>query len=109
MNITQIQPDYSVSSQIAIDEVRDIAELGFKSIMCNRPDGESPDQPAVEDIRAEAERQGLAFAFIPVTSGNILDENVTDVKNALETLPGPVLAYCRSGARCQGLYILAQN
>lgn len=109
MKITQISPDYSVSPQITVAEVGEIAGQGFRSIMCNRPDGEDPGQTEVAEIRAEAERQGLAFAFVPVVSGDIRPENVTDFGAALEDLPGPVLAYCRSGTRCQNLWLLSRQ
>ncbi len=109
MTITEITPGYSVSPQITVSDVEAIAEKGFNAIMCNRPDGEAPDQTDVGEIRAEAERLGLAFAFVPVVSGGIRPENVTDFKAALEGLPTPVLAYCRSGGRCQNLWVLANG
>ena len=109
MRIVEITPSYSVSPQIAASEVAEIAAQGFRSIMCNRPDGEDPAQPDVAVVRAEAERLGLAFAFVPVISGGITPENVEDFGEALDTLPAPVLAYCRSGARCQNLFLLSQH
>lgn len=109
MTITEITSDYSVSPQIAVSDVADIAGLGFRAIMCNRPDGESGDQTDVALIRAEAEARGLAFAFVPVISGSVLPENVSDFKAALADLPKPVLAYCRSGTRCRMLHGLANS
>jgi sulfide:quinone oxidoreductase len=109
VSITEITPDYSVSPQIAREDVAAIAARGFRAIMCNRPDGESPGQPSVEDVRAEAERCGLAFAFVPVISVRINATNVADFTDALAQLPTPVLAYCRSGARCQHLWMLAAH
>ncbi|WP_111429089.1 TIGR01244 family sulfur transferase [Rhodobacteraceae bacterium DSL-40] len=109
MNIIEITPSYSVSPQITVADVATIAERGFNAIMCNRPDGESADQTDVAEIRAEAERLGLAFAFVPVISGGILPDNVADFKAALAELPTPVLAYCRSGGRCQNLWMLARS
>jgi sulfide:quinone oxidoreductase len=107
MAITEITPAYSVSPQIAPGDVAGIKARGFRSIMCNRPDGESPDQTPEAAVRAEAERLGLAYAFVPVVSGQIDAGNVADFRAALAHLPEPVLAYCRSGARCQNLWILA--
>jgi len=109
MSITAITPDYSVSPQIEPEDVAAIAALGFRSIMCNRPDGESPDQAAVADVEAEAKRLGLGFAYVPVVSGQIVGQNVEDFRASLDRLEGPVLAYCRSGGRCQNLWILAQR
>ena len=62
--------------------------MGFRSIMCNRPDGEAADQPPAAEIRAEAERQGLAFAHVPVVSGAITADDVADFEAALAALPG---------------------
>ena len=109
VTITEITPDYSVSPQIAPDDVRDLAARGFRAIMCNRPDGESPDQTDAAAIRAEAERHGLAFAMLPVISGAIVPEDVDDFRAAIAELPGPVLAYCRSGTRSRNLWLLAQR
>jgi uncharacterized protein (TIGR01244 family) len=109
MTPTSISPDYAVAGQITPVDVAEIAAKGFKSIMCNRPDGEAFGQANSDTIRAEAERHGLKFAHVPVISGNILPQNVTDFRAALDTLPAPVLAYCRSGARCQNLWILAHR
>jgi sulfide:quinone oxidoreductase len=107
MRIVEITPDYSVSPQIAVSDVAAIKGLGFRSIMCNRPDGEEPGQPEVAAVRAEAERLGIAFAWVPVVSGGITGGNVADFAVALGDLPAPVLAYCRSGSRCQNLWMLA--
>jgi uncharacterized protein (TIGR01244 family) len=109
MSITRIAPTFAVAPQIAPGDVAEIAALGYRAIMCNRPDGEAADQADAAEIRAEAERCGLAFAFVPVISGRIDAGNVADFKQALAALPTPVLAYCRSGARCQNLWMLARR
>lgn len=107
MTFVEITPDYSAAPQIGVEDVTHIRDRGFRSIMCNRPDGESPDQTPVAEIRAEADRLGLGFAHVPVVSGAITHDDVSHFAEALEGLPGPVLAYCRSGARCQHLWLLA--
>jgi sulfide:quinone oxidoreductase len=109
MAITEITPAYSVSPQITPADVAAIKDRGFRSIMCNRPDGEGRDQPGEAEVRAEAERLGLAFAYVPVVSGHIEPANVSDFTEAFERLPKPVLAYCRSGTRCQNLWALASR
>jgi uncharacterized protein (TIGR01244 family) len=107
--ITPVSPDYSASPQITREEVAEIAAMGFRSIMCNRPDGEAADQTPAAEIAAEAERQGLAFAHVPVVSGAITADDVADFEAALAALPAPVLAYCRSGARSRNLWMLARR
>ncbi|RJT37232.1 TIGR01244 family phosphatase [Mesorhizobium waimense] len=109
MEYRQISEDYSVAGQIQPDDVVAIKEAGFKSVICNRPDNEQPGQPSADSVKAAAEAAGLTFRFIPVISGQITMENVEDQAEALDELEGPVLAYCRSGARCTNLYGLVQQ
>lgn len=109
MQITAVSPDYSASPQITAEDVAEVAALGFRSIMCNRPDGESPDQADAAEIRLEAERHGLAFAHVPVVSGAITAADVADFEAAIAALPAPVFSYCRSGSRSQNLWLLARR
>lgn len=109
MNYRQITPDYAVSPQISIDDVAEIKQAGFRSVICNRPEGEDPGQPSVASIKAAVEAAGLAFRWIPVVSGQMTAENVADQAAALDEIEGPVLAYCRSGTRCTNLYAGVQQ
>jgi uncharacterized protein (TIGR01244 family) len=108
MEYRKIADDYSVSGQITPNDVAAIKAAGFKSIIGNRPDSEDGAVPHAE-IEQAARAAGLEFRFIPVVSGAITRENVEDQANALDELPGPVFAYCRSGARCTNLYGLVQE
>ncbi len=103
MDIRQIADGLAVTGQITADHVAAIKDAGFKSLVCNRPDGEEPGQPPADGIEAAARAAGLEYSFVPVVSGAITPANVTDMAEALDSLPRPVLAYCRSGARCFNL------
>jgi uncharacterized protein (TIGR01244 family) len=109
MNYRQITPDYAVSPQISIDDVAEIKQAGFRSVICNRPEGEDPGQPSVASIKAAVEGAGLTFRWIPVISGQMTADNVADQAAALDEIEGPVLAYCRSGTRCTNLYAGVQQ
>ncbi|MER9007076.1 MULTISPECIES: TIGR01244 family sulfur transferase [unclassified Mesorhizobium] len=109
MEYREISEDYSVSGQIQPEDAAAIKEAGFKSVICNRPDDEQPDQPSADSVKAAVEAAGLAFRYIPVISGQITAENVEDQAEALEALEVPVFAYCRSGARCTNLYGLIKQ
>ena len=45
MNSKTLAPDISVSPQLTPQDVGLAAAQGFRSIIINRPDGESDDQP----------------------------------------------------------------
>jgi uncharacterized protein (TIGR01244 family) len=104
MQYRQITEDYAVSPQISVEDVKLIKEAGFKSVICNRPDGEDAGQPAADEVRKAVEAAGLTFRWVPVISGQMTPQNVVDQAAALENVPTPVLAYCRSGTRCSNLF-----
>ncbi|MGG7565539.1 TIGR01244 family sulfur transferase [Rhodovulum sp. DZ06] len=108
MDIRQISPEISVSPQITAQDVGAAAARGFRSIICNRPEGESSDQPATAEIQTAALAHGMAFRHIPAVSGQVTDGDAEAFGDALAELPGPVLAYCRSGMRSTTMWALSK-
>lgn len=108
MEIRRISPEFAVSPQITVEDVGAAAAQGFRSIVCNRPDGESDPQPRSDEIRQAAEAHGLEFRNVPVVSGQVTDGDVSEFGRALAELPGPVLAYCRTGTRSSTLWALSK-
>jgi uncharacterized protein (TIGR01244 family) len=108
MTPQKITDDFTVCPQIAPGDVAQIAASGFRSVICNRPDGESPDQTPVALIEDEVRKAGLEFRFIPVVSGAMTQDDVDAMAAALSELPAPVFAYCRSGTRCGILFRAVQ-
>lgn len=104
----QLDERLSTSPQISPEEVAIVAAAGFRAIISNRPDGEEPGQPSAADMRAAAEKHGLAFRHIPVTGGGIGPDDVAAMAAALDTLPGPIFGFCRSGTRTAMLWALAK-
>lgn len=109
MDIRQITPDYSVAGQISPDDIEAIKAAGYKSIISNRPDGEQPGQPTAAEIGQLALAAGLEFRHVPVISGQMTPENVMDHAKALEDMPKPVFAFCRSGARSTNIFEYARQ
>ena len=107
MDIRKLSSDFSVSPQIAADDVAKIAALGFKSVLCNRPDGEALEQTPSVQIAEQALRCGLEFRLIPVSGCNFTDAAVANFSRAIESLPTPILGYCRTGTRSTNLWALA--
>ena len=103
MDIRTLTETLSVSPQIRLDDMTAIAGKGYKSVISNRPDGEEPDQPTADAVRAAAEAEGLVFRHIPVSGGNITDAAAADFASALATLPKPILGFCRTGTRTTSL------
>ncbi|KQQ72853.1 oxidoreductase [Rhizobium sp. Leaf321] len=104
MDIRQVNDEYSVSGQITVEDLDQIKALGFKSIVCNRPDEEEPGQPDFAAIEARAKELGLDIRHIPVGRMGLTPEGVTEMVDVLEDFPKPLLGYCRSGARSTAIY-----
>ena len=108
MDLKRISSELTVSPQITPSDVDVLKAQGFRAIICNRPDGEGPDQPNFEEIRRAAEKAGLEARYIPIQTGLVRDEDADQFGAALRELPGPVLAYCRSGTRSATMWSLAK-
>jgi sulfide:quinone oxidoreductase len=109
MQIRRITEGVAVGAQMEPSDVAEIAAAGYKSVICNRPDGEGPGQPPFDGIAREAERLGLQFRYLPVVSGQVTEANAADFGKAVDELPGPVFAFCRTGTRCAALWSLDQG
>ncbi|MCM2471960.1 TIGR01244 family phosphatase [Rhizobium sp. CG5] len=109
MNIREINDEYSVSGQIAIEDLDTIKALGFKSIVCHRPDHEEADQPTFAAIAERAEELGLKIAHVPVGPMGVTAEAVAGMVDALDDFDRPMLGYCRSGARSTAIYEKSQH
>lgn len=103
MNLRKLDDQFSVTGQIAPEQVENISDLGFKAIVCARPDNEEGGQPSFAEVARAAERQGLQIVHIPV-SGPLSEGQIIRFHEAMKQMPRPVLGYCRSGARAGSLY-----
>jgi uncharacterized protein (TIGR01244 family) len=108
--VNQLTAQLSVAPQLSAQDMAAVAAAGYKSVIINRPDFEGgPDQPASSEVMAAAQAAGLQAVYQPVVSSAITPEDVSRFAELINTLPGPVLAYCRSGARCTRLFQLANS
>ncbi|TVS02552.1 MAG: TIGR01244 family phosphatase [Rhodobacteraceae bacterium] len=108
MEIRPLTDSYAVSPQITPEDVAAIAEAGYTTVVCNRPDGEIPPEVQSHAIRAAVEAAGLRFVENPVVGGAITLDNVSDQARAMNDSAGPVLAYCASGNRSSIVWALSQ-
>jgi sulfide:quinone oxidoreductase len=108
MLVKKLTDDVSVAAQIDADDVPALAARGFRTIVCNRPDGEAPEQPSFGEIEKAAAAHGVTIRYQPVQAGSISDADVLAFREATGGLPTPLLAYCRSGTRCATLWSLSE-
>lgn len=97
-DIRPVTEDFAVAPQLAPSDMAEAAAQGFKLVINNRPDGEAPDQPASAEMARAAHEAGLDYLHIPVVGGP-QPAQVEAVRQAVGSVDGPVLAFCRSGTR----------
>lgn len=108
--IQQLSQDLCVAGQLDPPAMAWAAQVGFKSVVNNRPDFEGgPDQPTNDAIEAAARAAGLTYAFLPVQGGYQSPEEIARFRELVMRLPKPILAFCRSGARSGRLYRATQG
>jgi sulfide:quinone oxidoreductase len=107
MDARTITSGLSVSPQITADDLaRPSPRQGFRAIICNRPDGEGMDQPTFEEIEAAAEAARARGALSADHRRQGAGRGCRGLRRGLRELPGPVLAYCRTGTRSATLWSL---
>ena len=108
LSFRPIASDVCVAPQLTPEAMAEAAEVGFKSVVNNRPDFEhGPDQPTSAAIEAAARAAGLEYRHLPVVSGHQTQHDVETFAKMLDELPRPLLMFCRSGARSGHLYHVA--
>jgi uncharacterized protein (TIGR01244 family) len=106
--IRQVAADVCVAPQLTPEAMAELARMGFRSVVNNRPDfEEGPGQPTNAAIEAAARGAGLAYAYLPVSPVFQSAEDIARFAQLLEELPRPLLAFCRSGTRSGKLYAAA--
>ncbi|MEP3047079.1 MAG: TIGR01244 family sulfur transferase [Roseibium sp.] len=108
MTFKAINKQLSVSPQITVNDLTDVVQQGFRSVICNRPDGEASDQPTFDEIERSAKRLGLEIRYQPIVPGKVSDQDAEDFGDLLNALPKPIFAYCRTGTRSATLWSLSQ-
>lgn len=109
-NITRHTDKFATAPQLSPADMAEVASMGFKTVVNNRPDGEGgADQPTSAMMEAAAHAAGLNYEYLPVISGQITELQARKFAELLATRPAPLLAFCRSGARSQNLNQLARG
>ncbi|SIS44181.1 TIGR01244 family sulfur transferase [Neptunomonas antarctica] len=108
MEIKQLEPGFSICHAIYPADMAEVKANGFLSIICNRQPGEAEDHSDDAALRKAAEEAGLEWCEIPVTPGEYTPDAIEAFGHAIETLPTPILAFCRTGRRAISLWAHTQ-
>ncbi|MFK7159482.1 TIGR01244 family sulfur transferase [Marinospirillum sp. MEB164] len=107
--LRHIEADLATTGQLTPEDLRQLVAQGFQTFIFNRPDQEEADQPETQALQETAEALGATWIHQPVVSGQVTDEQGAEFGRLYAAAPKPVLAFCRTGARCGTLWALSQQ
>lgn len=102
-----VTPDFAVAPQPCLADIAEAGQAGFRTLICNRLEGEQPSQPQAAEVEAAARAAGLEFHILAF-GGPPPPAIVAAMAELLAQAPKPILAYCRSGMRSILAWALAQ-
>ncbi len=95
----QVDEGFWVAPQLTPGDFAAARAMGVRTVINNRPDGESADQLSSAEAEAAAREAGLDYVHVPVPSGGMQPAHMQAFRQAVDRHEGPFLAYCRSGTR----------
>ncbi|HEY0822388.1 MAG TPA: TIGR01244 family sulfur transferase [Ramlibacter sp.] len=99
-----------VAAQLRPEDMPALAEAGLRSVINNRPDGEGgAGQPESAQLEAAARAAGLEYRYVPVPPAGHTAADAKRMSDAVDALPRPMLAFCRTGRRSAALYRMAKE
>ncbi|GEN27007.1 pyridine nucleotide-disulfide oxidoreductase [Halovibrio variabilis] len=109
MQTQPLETDIEITSALTVEELEHVKAKGFKTVICNCKPGESAEFPDEKAYRQKAADICLQWVHIPVTPGDYSQADVAAFAEAMQQLPRPILAFCRTGKRATHLWAYAKR
>lgn len=101
--IRKINDELTIAGQVTPEQLRQVAQEGFKSVLNLR----SPDEEGfLSNEQQQAEALGLYYVNIPVKFEAINDEIADRVLMQTNKLPKPTLVHCDSAMRAAAIVLM---
>ncbi len=101
--IKKINDELTIAGQVTPEQLRQVAQEGFKSVLNLR----SPDEEGfLSNEQQQAEALGLYYVNIPVKFEAINDEIAARVLMQTNKLPKPTLVHCDSAMRAAVIVLM---
>ncbi|MCV2878354.1 TIGR01244 family sulfur transferase [Sedimentimonas flavescens] len=108
MELRQITPEFAVAPQITPEDVAELARMGYRTLINNRPDEEIEAQLDSHTMAEAAAAAGMVYVHLPYYPGAMTPDLVAAFEATMSQIEGPVLAYCRSGTRSSHLWAMSE-
>ncbi|WP_066803576.1 TIGR01244 family sulfur transferase [Moraxella oblonga] len=109
--MTEVAPEFRItlSGQITPDDVAELARMGVKTIVNNRPDGEEAGQPTSAEIEQACQAHGIAYKQIAFAGGMMDMGHVQAFADFFNSTERPLHIFCRTGNRSNNLLTVARE
>ncbi|WP_026734599.1 beta-lactamase hydrolase domain-containing protein [Fischerella sp. PCC 9605] len=102
-NVKRINDELTVSGQVTPEQLQQVANEGFKSVMNLR----SPDEKGfLADEEQQAKALGLHYVNIPVKVDTLTEEQTTEILKEIDELPKPALIHCGTAMRAGAMSLM---
>lgn len=101
---TVVPGQLSVAAQLTPAHLDLLAQQGYKTVINNRPNNETQDQPAANEVQQAAQKHGMDYIHIPVTVDSISGDDVKAFWDAFNNADLPIVAHCGTGKRAYLLW-----
>lgn len=102
----KINDAVTVGPQPSAEEISELGQQGFKTVVNFRTDGEE-EQPLLPDAEGEkVKAAGMEYRNFPVSMKSMGPEQVDEFRQKFSELPKPVFAHCKSGKRAGAMVIM---
>ena len=108
IRVNELTQDIFVADQLELGAMNQLKDSGFATVIDLRPDGEAVDQPSSKTMSIAAKENNIKFYYVPVPHGEIPEQSVKQLAEALREAPKPILMYCRSGRRAARTWSLVE-
>ncbi|MFQ5687766.1 MAG: beta-lactamase hydrolase domain-containing protein [Candidatus Scalindua sp.] len=105
-NEMQISESITIGAQPSEEELSQLMNRGFKSIVNLRVDGENEQSMSPDEEGKKVKALGMEYVHIPVPSNGMNTEQVDRFRQTLKQLPSPVLVHCQKGKRAGALSMM---
>ncbi|SEK40977.1 beta-lactamase hydrolase domain-containing protein [Pacificibacter marinus] len=106
MQVRRINGMFSIANQVEAQNIESLVHAGYKTLICNRPDGETGDFDAFAKIAEMAKRYGIKAVYLPIEAVGASPEDQNAFDELILDCPKPIVAYCRSGTRPATLWTM---
>lgn len=104
----QMNEQLTVGGQPSLEELRQLADEGFRTIVNLRTEGEEDQPLSPEEEGTEVRQLGMEYVHFPVDKEQMNEELENEFRERLGTFSAPVFVHCSSGKRAGAFVVMDQ-